>query len=237
MASQEKPSPLPSGVNRAGVIAASIAEYNALRDEIGWLINGAQSYQGLSIALVGGFIGFLAGIAGKQSPYEIYVFLFTPPVLSLLGFLYFRQHQEVYVVAACIDQKIVPTLRQAIGSDDIFVWERHKASAPQGIKPAAVMVHFLRLLLFALPSLLALGAATSDIEWTTGSLGWGTAFQIILLGLDIIIVIAFLCVAILAGNLPDLLRLPPPLPVSAPQGEALDPEPAATSPMPSPTSQ
>ena len=220
MAEQDQEASSPQ-INRAGVISACIAEYNARRDEIGWLINGAQSYQALSIALVCGFIGFLAGIAGKHSPYEIYVFLFTPPVLSLLGFLYFRQHQEVYVVAACIDQKIVPTLRRAIGSDDVFVWERHKASAPQGIKPAAVMVNFLRLLLFALPSLLALGAAASDIELPDGHMSLATGFQMFLWLVDALILVAFLWVAIFASNLPDLLRVPPPLPIAPPSGDAL----------------
>ncbi len=189
-------------------VMAYMAEYNALRDEIGWLLNGATQYQNFAIILVCAFLGFLAGTVASQ--YTIYVFLFAPLSISLLGFLYFRQHEEVYVIARYIDSEIAPRVRTVLGISDIFLWEQFKASRVSGVKPASRMINTLRLLLFLLPSLIALVVSAKLLNWGTFATfslnaGWIGAnsdvlLQAVMFAMAVVVFVAFAIYALAGAN-------------------------------------
>ena len=83
-----------------------------------------------------------------------------PLALCLLGLLYFRQHQEVYVIAAYINESVRPIICEFSVRDDVWAWESFKSarhaqlserSRILGIwKPKTILL--LRLTMFALPA-------------------------------------------------------------------------------------
>ena len=111
-------------------VNALLAEYHALRGEMAWLAGGELHYQSLGIGLAGAFLGFAAAMGAKVSAFGFSVFVLTPLVTSLLGYLCFKQKEEIYLVAACINAQIVPRIRRAVDDPDLSLWERFRASPP-----------------------------------------------------------------------------------------------------------
>jgi hypothetical protein len=146
------------------VLAAWLAEYQCLRAEIEWLINDGTRYQNFAITLVG-IIGAAIGWLLKEAPIILIpTLLVVPFVFCLLGFLYSRQHQEVYIVAAYLKDYVRPRVRELVGDESLWGWEEFKSqewralSPYRRFKPFGLndIVFLLRAMLFILPSIVAL---------------------------------------------------------------------------------
>lgn len=146
------------------VLATWLAEYQALRAEIEWLINDGTRYQNFAITLLG-IIGAMIGWLLKEaSALLLPTLLVVPFIFCLLGFLYLRQHEEVYIVAAYLKDYLRPRVRQLVGDEYVWGWEefknerwdamfRRRRFKAFGINDT---VFLLRAMLFIIPSVLAL---------------------------------------------------------------------------------
>jgi hypothetical protein len=153
------------GLSNEDALTAALAEYQSLRSEISWLIEHGTQLQNYAIGLSIGIFPVAAFVLEKSSPvFLLGPLLVLPTILSLLGILYFRQHQEIYVVAAYIREEIRPIIRELTGRDDIWGWEEFKSarqnrlsarSSALGLwRPRTVIV--LRLAIFSLPAFCSL---------------------------------------------------------------------------------
>jgi hypothetical protein len=126
-----------------------------------------------------------------------------PIALSLLGLLFFRQHQEVYVIAAYIREKIRPTIRELTGRDDAWGWEEFKAASQKRLsarspilgmwRPRTILL--LRLAIFSLPALcsvliaislaIAQGASKIYASYTTA----GSAVLLLFAVIDVVVMV------------------------------------------------
>lgn len=164
------PNPGSGSLDGGNALIAALAEYDALRIEIAWLIEHGGQLQNYAIGLSVGILPVVTVIlqTGKAG-LLVGVLLSLPIALSLLGLLYFRQHQEVYVVASYIKEEIRPLIRELCEREDLWTWEEFKKerlellSARSPIhgasRPASVLL--LRLAIFILPAAASLMLAIS----------------------------------------------------------------------------
>lgn len=152
------------------MLAAWLAEYQALRAEIEWLINDGTRYQNFAITLLGVIGAAIGWLLKENSVLLLPALLVIPFIYCLLGFLYSRQHEEVFVVAAYLKDYVRPRVRQLVGDDSIWGWEEFKSqrwestgrsrrwmrSRPFGTNN---IVFLLRAMLFVAPSVVALTTA------------------------------------------------------------------------------
>jgi hypothetical protein len=152
---------MPASPERSSALTAVLAEYDALRSEIAWLIAHGAQLQNYAIGLsLGAFPIATFVLQNSSAVFLIGLFLALPVGLSLLGLLYFRQHQEVYVVAAYIREEIRPIIRELTGRDDVWGWEEFKAARQERLsarspifgvwRPRTILL--LRLAIFSLPA-------------------------------------------------------------------------------------
>src|SRR3972149_7197310 len=150
---------------------AYLAEYKSLRSEIEWLIRDATQYQNFAIALIGAVITAIALVFDKAPTIILPILLVVPFIFCLLGFLFFRQHEEVYVIAAYLREYLRPQVRLLTKDNNLWGWEEFKARRSI-IIPKAVffktlstskMILALRMLLFIIPSIFSLLTFTSYI--------------------------------------------------------------------------
>jgi hypothetical protein len=126
-----------------------LAEYTSLRAEISWLIDGGTKYQNFAITLLGLLFTALAWVIEHAPRMLIPMLLVAPFLFTLLGFLYCRQHEEVYVVAAYLKDYVRPRVRCLVNDDAIWGWEEFKAKHAEHWS----MVFALRAMLFVAPSI------------------------------------------------------------------------------------
>jgi|GEM_PF-4287560 len=155
---------------------ACLAEFHALREEMRWLREEAAQYQAFALALVaaaGPLIGF------ELSSHKAWVLPTTviiPLPFTVLGFLFFHQHLEVYVVAGYIRDGIKPHIERLCGTESnkhpvlpeyaIWEWERYKAEIFARLPTARWLdfavghrtTHFMRSVLFLGPALASIAA-------------------------------------------------------------------------------
>jgi hypothetical protein len=145
-------------------LEAYLAEYHSLRTEMEWLIKGADQYQNFTIALIGASVTILPWIQDKTPSILIPTLLILPVLFSLLGLLYLRQHEEVYVIAAYLSEYIRPRVRHLVKDNGAWGWEEFKAqrskeafsSGPLGFLSTSKIIVILRSSLFLFPSFAAL---------------------------------------------------------------------------------
>lgn len=147
------------------LIEAHVAEYLALRSEIEWLIKDGSQYQGFAIALLAASLPLLQFLSQTSPALLLITLLPIPFLFCLLGFLYFRQHEEVHIIAAYLASSLRPKVRALTGDPELWSWEEFKSvrSAPAGrIMSWAAggrTIFVLRALLFVVPSLLSVCVA------------------------------------------------------------------------------
>jgi hypothetical protein len=144
------------------LIEAHVAEYLALRSEIEWLIKDGSQYQGFAIALLAAALPVLQFLEPRYHDAFLASLLVIPFLFCLLGFLYFRQHEEVYVIAAYLARSLRPRVRALTGDESLWAWEEFKAAQATHAGRSGLRwvtgggpVLVLRALLFLLPSVLA----------------------------------------------------------------------------------
>src|ERR1035441_2219876 len=128
---------------------AWLVEYKCLRSEIEWLIDGGAKYQNLAVTLMGLIFTAIAWIVKEAPVLLVPTLLVAPFLFTLLGFLYCRQHEEVYVVAAYLKDYVRPRVRCLVNDDAIWGWEEFKAKHAEHWS----MVFALRAMLFVAPSI------------------------------------------------------------------------------------
>jgi hypothetical protein len=138
-----------------------LAEYTAMRNEIDWLIKDAGQYQTYALGLVAVLPpAFALLLDTKQALLVIPAIIVANSAFCLFGYLFFRCHQEVYVVAAYLRQVLRPHVRQLTGSSSMWGWEEYKANAHLAIQRSSRLgilgnprfVVMLRLQVFLLPA-------------------------------------------------------------------------------------
>jgi len=143
-----------------------VAEYLALRSEIEWLIKDGSQYQSFAIALLAAALPVLQFLSERNQLVFLVALLLIPFLFCLLGFLYFRQHEEVYVIAAYLKESLRPRVRALTGDDKLWAWEEFKHDHATSIGRLMTWISrghtffILRALLFALPSILAVSVAS-----------------------------------------------------------------------------
>lgn len=150
---------------------AIITEYNALRLEIEWLIKDATQYQNFAIALMGATIPAIAWVLEKSPNLLNPLLLVIPFVFCLLGFLFFRQHEEVYVVAAYLRESVRPQLWNELKDKSLWQWEEFKHKRSNEINNKGIykylssgrMVLILRTSLFLMPSIISIFAMITQV--------------------------------------------------------------------------
>lgn len=212
------PNPEENATNE-NALTAALAEYQSLRAEIRWLIEHGTQLQNYAIGLSVGVFPVVAFILEKSSVVLLVgLLLLLPLILSLLGVLYFRQHQEVYVVAAYIREKVRPLIRELSGRDDLWEWEEFKSVRQSGLAARSHafgmwhprMVFILRISIFSLPALcslaigisVAIGQGFSRIQATYTIVG-----VVLLMLLCIINVVAMFMLAIQCWKEGDLEKI------------------------------
>lgn len=187
----------------SSALAAALAEYESLRGEIGWLIEHGAQLQNYAIGLAVGLFPVAAFILENgNTAFLVGLLIAAPIAFSLLGLLYFRQHQEVYVVAAYLKERARPIIRELSGRPDLWTWEEFKTARQSvlssrspvlGIwRPRTILV--LRLAIFTLPAVCSLVLGLS-VALTVGSAAMfatytvaGSILLLILTVLDVMIV-------------------------------------------------
>jgi hypothetical protein len=146
-------------------LQAYLAEYQALRAEIEWLIRDGNQYQAFAIGLLAAALPFIGFVAERASGLVAATLLVVPFPFCLLGLLFFRQHEEVYVVAAYLAESLRPRIRRLVHTPDMWQWEEFKRDRtaiiyqrPFDRLSISKTILVLRALLFLLPSLGALVA-------------------------------------------------------------------------------
>lgn len=148
-----------------------ITEYDALRKEIEWLIRDGNNYQNFAIALIGSIVPVMAWIMEKVPLFLIPALLTMPFIFCLLGFLFFRQHEEVYVVAAYLREGLRKQIRTGLRDDTLWGWEEFKHERSNQLYAKGIFKHLsssrmvftLRIFLFLIPSVFPLLLIISQI--------------------------------------------------------------------------
>jgi hypothetical protein len=162
--------PASSGLDK---LAPLLAEYEALRREIEWLIRDANQYQSFAFGLIA-VLPPAIGILLENTPLLLLpALLMVPLPFCLLGFLFFRHHEEVFVVAAYVRDSLRPAIRALAADPEIWSWEEFKVkktamlerSSPLGRLSNPRVVVVLRLLLFLLPATFATLAAVAVLGY------------------------------------------------------------------------
>lgn len=202
-------------------LEAYLAEYHSLRTEMEWLIKGGDQYQNFTIALVGAAVTILPWILDKAPSLLIPTLLILPLLFSLLGLLYLRQHEEVYVIAAYLSEYIRPRVRHLVKDSEAWGWEEFKAqrskeafgSGHLSFFSTSKIIVILRSSLFLFPSLAALIVIINSLDFQnllqslTHSLVLNTLMGIWFL-CDVLIVLLFVFRLWSQGDLPArILRL------------------------------
>ncbi len=154
-------------------LEAYLAEYQSLRAEMEWLIRGADQYQNLTFALIGAAATIFPWVLDKAPILLVPTLLILPLLFSLLGFLFLRQHEEVYVVAAYLSEYIRPRIRLLVGDSEAWGWEEFKdqrsrevlGRGPLAFFSKSKIIVFLRSSLFVLPSVAALVIVVNGLDF------------------------------------------------------------------------
>ncbi len=141
-----------------------LVEYEYLRREIEWLSKDSSRYQNLAITLVGAVSAAAAWVFENANLYFVPTLLAIPFLFCLLAFLFFRQYEEIYVVAAYLKEYVRPKLRLLTKDNDLWSWEEFKAERMVEMNKGGFfkrlstikMIVILRMLLFIIPSMLSM---------------------------------------------------------------------------------
>ena len=164
--------PVAEPVSVEDQLSGHFVEYEALRTEIGWLLNGATQYQNFAIVLIGAYVALIGWVYDKGPNLIVATLLTGPFIFCLLGFLYYRQHEEVFVIAAYLSEYVRPRVRSIVRDEGLWGWEEFKLRRSQELYGATffrvlttnTMVLVLRTALFLVPSILSLIAIAAYVQ-------------------------------------------------------------------------
>lgn len=113
------------------VIEVCLAEFHALREEIGRLREEIAQYQAFALAITVALTPLIGYEISHQRQWVIPTLAIIPPPFTILGFLFYRQTLEIYIEAAYIRDRIRPLLcaRAAGAADVLWTWEDYKHAA------------------------------------------------------------------------------------------------------------
>jgi hypothetical protein len=197
-----------ANVAQTGQIDAHLAEYEALRNEIEWLIRDASQYQTYALGLIAILPpAFALLVDTRQSWLLVPSLLLASAAFALFGYLFFRNHQEVYVIAGYLARVVRPQVRALTGSTTLWGWEEYKASTYAALRGSSRLgglaglpfVVMLRLLVFLLPA--GAGPAAAVVILTRGGLAESAATYtwVGLALLGVIALVELLVLVVLSG--------------------------------------
>lgn len=129
-------------------IEVVIAEFSALRDEIGYRSTTQHLLMNLNIVATGAVVGFAI-----PNPDNLLLLLLTPVVSSALGLLWADHARSVFMLAGYIDTYL--TYERDGREMKLFPWEE-RSREREGNRPLFVKFRIAVVLVFVVPSLLAL---------------------------------------------------------------------------------
>ena len=142
---------------------ACLAEYTAMRAHIEGLIHDSSQYQNFAVALVAG-LGTVLVLGDDGAAFKLGLSLLAPLPFSILGLLYLRIKEEIAAIAGYIHEELRPLVVELTGENRIWRWETYRSSrlgtASEGVTmETSRAILLLRLALFLVPSLVAIGGA------------------------------------------------------------------------------
>ena len=193
-----------------------LTEYQALRAEIDWLIRDGTQYQKFSIAILSIIFAGIGWIIQNAIELLIPILLTIPFIFCVLGYLFLRQHEEVYVVASYIKEYIRPRVRKIIDDEDAWGWEEYKSELNEricshrlfGCFSSSRMIVILRSCIFVVPSILSLAilvlySIEKSIPTLTGMYGFPMLILFAIFYIfDILIFLLFLAYLMTQSDLP-----------------------------------
>jgi hypothetical protein len=190
-------------------VDAHLAEYEALRNEIEWLIRDASQYQTYALGLIAVLPAAFALLVDTRQAWLVApAILVASAAFCLFGYLFFRNHQEVYVIAGYLAREVRPRVRALVGSDNLWGWEEYKAKAYGVLRQSSrlgglaslTFVVMLRLLVFLLPAgvgvvtvLVMLARSASSMAATYTWVGVGVLGAVGLIELLILVALTRWC--------------------------------------------
>lgn len=187
-----------------------VAEYLALRSEIEWLIKDGSQYQAYAIALVAAVPALLQFLYQSAPETLLPTLLIVQFPFVLLGFLYYRQLEEIHIVAGYLANSLRPRVREITDDPHAWSWEEYKdAFSLPGVGilcriSSGKIILVLRALLFLLPSVIAVGLAVSLTIFGTPYFpnNWLARVTILLgLAFDFVITVLLILVLVRRGDL------------------------------------
>ncbi len=175
---------------RSSRVDAHLAEYEALRHEIEWLIRDASQYQTYALGLIAVLPAAFALLVDTRQAWLVApAILVASAAFCLFGYLFFRNHQEVYVIAGYLAREVRPQVWALVGSENLWGWEEYKAktyrilrrSSRLGGLASLTFVVMLRLLVFLLPA--AVGVVTVLVMLIRGAFSMATTYTWVGVGL------------------------------------------------------
>ncbi len=202
-------------------LSAMVAEYTALRREIEWLIKDSGQYQTYALGLIAVLPPAFALISSSHQPWLVVpAILAASAAFSLFGFLFFRGHQEVYVVASYIQSVIRPQVRRIAGSEYIWDWEEYKTDTSRKLQRASRLaglanprlILILRLMVFLLPAFIGVVGVSiilisKGLAWSLQKYTWpGLVFVFLFLVIDLAVIVIFSLWFWISSDLSGLLE-------------------------------
>ena len=173
--------------------AIILSEYQALRNEIAWLIKNENTYMSLSITLFTAIIAFNKFFLDVNFEFAVIpVLLIIPIPFLLFAALFQHQHIEVHIVASYISNCLRPQVRK-LCSDGAQIWQWEEWKSHISTKGHnSNFIDFARILVFLLPVALSLAfvgckvfvgqcplQSIENVCSTYGAFSWGLLFLFI----------------------------------------------------------
>ena len=113
------------------MVEACLAEFHALREEIGRLREEIAQYQAFALAITVALAPLIGYEISQQKQWLVPTLAIVPLPFTILGFLFYRQNLEIYIEAAYIRDRIRPLLcaRAPQAADLLWTWEDYKHAA------------------------------------------------------------------------------------------------------------
>ena len=113
------------------VVEVCLAEFHALREEIGRLREEIAQYQAFALAITVALAPLIGYEVSQQKQWLIPTLAIIPLPFTILGFLFYRQNVEIYIEASYIRDRIRPLLlmRTSQAAEVLWTWEDYKHAA------------------------------------------------------------------------------------------------------------
>jgi len=176
-----------------------IAEYTAIRQEIGRCQDHQKDMMNLAFVLLGGTLGLIGTVAGTEGADRdlAVIFLLVPVLYTLLACTCADRARRMIDLACYLHYDLREKAKAAAGGTELWRWEAYKTDvydkSNKWFQRRARVLDKARWLAFIVPSVLALGA-----YWVLA--GFPTGAKLFLAIVDVLLIALSFYVLLLAGE-------------------------------------